>query len=125
MLKAFLHKLVRTEAFGDYISSYADALNPAAMTDAIEMVNMDYPELDVKKAMYGYNEETIERVGWFQAKAMVKIHPLPLVEELEKIDHILSVDEVIRVEVDEDEIFRDLDKSGGVYPYKLPCLPNP
>lgn len=57
MIKASLYKLVRTQAFGEYVNACADALNPAAATDAIELVSMDYLELDIKKAMYGYNEK--------------------------------------------------------------------
>lgn len=55
----------------------------------------------------------------------MKIPPLPFVEELEKTDHILSTDKVLRVEVDEDEIFRELDKSGGLCLYGPAPLPKP
>lgn len=98
MIKALLHKLVRTKAFGEYISACADVLNLATTTDAIELISMNYPELETRKTMYGYNKEAKERAGWLQAEAMVKIPPLPFVEELEKMDHILSMEEVLYVE---------------------------
>lgn len=68
MIEASLYKLVRTQAFGDYKSACANALNPAVTTDAIEMINLDYPELDIKKARY----VMMRRQGRRQDASMLK-----------------------------------------------------
>lgn len=107
MISAVLHKLVRTKAFGDYISACADALNLAATTDAIKLISLDHPELDIKKPMYGYDEEAREKAGWLQAEAMVNLPILPLIDELERMNHMLSAEEVMQVEVNEDIMFRE------------------
>lgn len=40
----------------------------------------------------------------------------PLLESLKSNDHILSAEKILKSEVDEDKIFKELDKSGFVYP---------
>lgn len=57
MIQTSLYKLVRTQAFGRYINAYVNLLNPVATTDAVELVSLDFSELDIRKAMYGYNEK--------------------------------------------------------------------
>lgn len=80
---------------------------------------MDYPELDITMAMYGYNEKAREKAGWLQVEAMLKIPKLFLVEELEREGHILSSDEVLWLEVDEHKMFHELDK------VRVVCLLGP
>lgn len=43
MIDASLYKLVRTQAFGDYITACASALNHGGTTNTIEMISLDYP----------------------------------------------------------------------------------
>lgn len=61
MIKASLYKLVRTQAFGNYINACANTLNLVATTDAVEMISLDFSELDIQKALYGYNKEGRKR----------------------------------------------------------------
>lgn len=126
MIEVNLYKFVRTQAFGEYINGCADSLNPAATTNAIELISLDYPELNIKKAMYRYDEGAREKAGWLQVEATLKVLELPFLEQLKGVDHILSVDKVLRIDVDEDRIFRQLDKARVVCPLGPPISsPNP
>lgn len=116
MIESSLYKLVRTHAFGDYISACGNVLNPAATTDAIEMISLDFPELDIQKALYGYDEEVRKWAGWLQAEAMLSLPELPLLNHLKSVDHILSADEVLSMDVKEHKMFRELDRADFVCP---------
>lgn len=120
MIGASLYKLVLTQAFGNYISACANALSPINRTKAIEMISLDFPKLDILEALYRYNENVRKRAGWLQAEAMLSIPKLLLLNHLKSVDHILSVDEVLRLDVDQDKMFKELDKAGYVCPLGPP-----
>lgn len=68
LIRVFLYKLVMTKAFNDYINTCVDALNPATTTDTIKLISMVYPELEIKKATYGYNEEAKREQDGFRLR---------------------------------------------------------
>lgn len=45
---------------------------------------------------------------------MIKISDLPFLDKLKKMDHILLANEVLRLDVDKDKMFRELDRAGVV-----------
>lgn len=73
MIKASLYKLMRTQGNGNYVNSCTNALNLVAMIDTVELISVDFPELDIRKTLYGYNEEARKKFGWLQVKAMLRV----------------------------------------------------
>lgn len=43
LLRAFLYKMTRSNAFGEFINQCGGAINPLATTDTIDLIAMDYP----------------------------------------------------------------------------------
>lgn len=76
------------------------------------------------KTMYGYDEKVREKAEWLQAEVMVKILELPLLDKLKRVDHILLVNEVLRLNVDKDKMFRELDRVGITCPLGPPMSPS-
>lgn len=54
---------------------------------------------------------------------MLSISERPLLNHLKNVDRILSTDEVLRMDVDEYKIFRELDRAGYVFPRGPPMSP--
>lgn len=57
VLEAFLYKLIRFKAFGHYVNMCEMSLMTATTTDAVKVISQDFPDLDLKKPEYGYDEE--------------------------------------------------------------------
>lgn len=53
-----------------------------ATTDVVELVSMDFLEVNIKKDEYGYNKATWERLGRLLAEAMLRLSEFPLLEAL-------------------------------------------
>lgn len=49
LLRATVYKLLRTNNFGEYVNACGSAINPLATTEAIELISLDYPDLEIKK----------------------------------------------------------------------------
>lgn len=99
------------KAFGEYVNNCGDDINPLATTNAIELISLDFPDLDIKKSDYMYDATTREQSRWHLAKAMLPVPELSLLELLKSSNHILKVEKVLKSEVDEDKMFRYFDKS--------------
>lgn len=93
------------------MNAYGNAINLMATTDAIELISLDFPKLNIRKEEYGYDLVARERLGLLLTKAMLRVLELPLLESLKASDHILTAEENLKSKVDEDKMFRDLDKS--------------
>lgn len=122
LLQAFLYKLMRTNAFGEYINQCGGAINPLAMTDAIELISMDHPNLDINKLEYGYDKDAKEQCSWRLDEEMMRAPSFPLLDALKANDHIISV-EVLNSTVNEDLMFRNLDRVSHVCPLGHPMSP--
>lgn len=118
-----LYKLLQTLAFGVYISACANAFNLVATIDAIKMISLDFLELDIRKTLYGCDEEVRKRPKWLQAEAMLSLLKLPLLNHLKSVDQILSADEVLSMDVEEGRMFRQLHRTGLVCPLGPPISP--
>ena len=114
LLQAFLYKLIGSTTFGEFINSCDEVINLLATTDAIDLISLDHPELDIKKPEYGYDSEVREKVNWRLAERLLKSPKFPLLTSLKAVEHVLSVDEVLKSKVNEDLMFRDLDNAGLV-----------
>lgn len=90
-----------------------NSLNLVATTNAIELISMDFAKLDIRKAMY----------RWVQVEAILRIPKLPLLDHLNYIDHILSIEELLKIDTNKDKLFRDLDKAGCVCSLGPPMSP--
>lgn len=53
LLQVTIYKLLRTKAFGEYVNACEDAINPLMITDAIELIILDFLELNIKRSDYG------------------------------------------------------------------------
>lgn len=60
LLQAFLYKLIRTNTFGEYLNACGGAIDPLATREAIELISLDHPSLDMKKVDYGYDKDIRE-----------------------------------------------------------------
>lgn len=56
-----LHKLFTLMTFGEFVNNCAKAQIEGAVTEALEMVNEDYPEVDIAQAKYGYSAGANDR----------------------------------------------------------------
>lgn len=90
------------------------ALTLVASTDVVELICFDYPNLDIKKAIYGYDEEARRVASWRLDEAMMRLPELLVLTWLKACDHQLSVEKILAFEVDENPAFKDLDKEGTV-----------
>lgn len=70
--------------------------------------------MHIKKLGYGYGKAAKEQSGWCLAEAMLRVSDFPFMNLLESNDHILSHEEVLNSKMDEDIMFRDLDKAGHI-----------
>lgn len=120
LLRAFLYKLKRTNVFGEHINWCREVINHLVTIDAIELITMDHPILDIKKPDYGYDKHTREQVNWHLAEEMLKALEFPLLKSLKTANHILAEDEVLKSAVDEYLMFRKLDKTGHISPLGPP-----
>lgn len=114
LLQAFLYKLIRTNTFGEYINACGEAINPLVTTEAIELISMDHPDLDIKKPDYGYGKYTREESGWCMSEEMMKTPSFPLLDVFKACDHVLSVEAILSSKVNEDLMIKDLDKAGHI-----------
>lgn len=55
-------------------------INPLAMTEAIKLISLDYPHLDIKKLGYGYDKDVREQSGWRMAEEMLAVSGFPLLD---------------------------------------------
>lgn len=108
LLQAFLYKLTRSSAFGEFVNGCGDAINPLATTDSIDLVSLDHPDHDIKKPEYGYDKDVREQVNWRLAEKILKAADFPLLNSLKGADHLLSAEEILGSAVDEDLMFREL-----------------
>lgn len=97
-------------------------INPLVTTNSIDLIFLDHPELDIKKPEYGYDSDVRERVNWRLAKRILKSVEFPLLISLKGVDHMLTAEEVLKSETDEDFMFRDLDNAGIISPLGPPIL---
>lgn len=51
-----MYKVIQSKAFRYYVNSCRMALIPLTTTDVVELINLDFPNLDIKKVEYGYDE---------------------------------------------------------------------
>lgn len=47
--------------FGRYVNACGMAITPVV---AIELISLDFPDLDISKTKYGYDELVLERFGF-------------------------------------------------------------
>lgn len=120
-LQAFLYKLTQSSAFGEFVNECGDVINPLATTDAIELITLDHPKIDVKKPEYGYDDKDIrDQVNWRLVESILKAGEFSLLTNLQGVNHILSVEEVLESTVDEDLMFQELDATGITSPLEPP-----
>lgn len=122
LLQAFLYKLTRLFAFGEFVNGCGDVINSLAMTDAINLISLDHPDLEIKKSEYDYDKDVREQVDWRLAEKILKVADFPLLNSLKGADHLLSAEEILGSAVDEDLMFRELDETGIVSPLGLPMV---
>ena len=91
-------------------------INPLATTDSIDLISLDHLDLDIKKPEYGYDRDVREQVNWRLVERILKEAEFPFLSSLKNVDHLLTPEEVLESVVDEDLMFRDLDKAGIVSP---------
>lgn len=89
----------------------SNAINPLATSEAIELISLDFPDVNVKRPDYGYDKAVRKESGWRLVEAMLHLPEFSLLESLKSSDHILMADEVLKSKVDKDKMFLDLDKS--------------
>lgn len=77
-LQATLYKVIRLKAFGLYVNSYGMALTPVATIDKVELVRLDFPNLDIRNSKYGYDEVSRDKASWLLVKTMVRLPELLL-----------------------------------------------
>lgn len=53
----------------------------SAMTDIVELIVEDFPEIDVKEVNYGFDKVVWEKVNWLFAEALMRVPELPLLAE--------------------------------------------
>lgn len=114
LIQASLYMIIHTQSFGRYINWCGMALTPIASTKAVELISFNYPDLNIKNANFGYDSEAKEKVGWLLAEAMMRASDLPFLEVVKLSDQPLTVEDVLKIEVDKDLMFRELDRSGHV-----------
>lgn len=62
---------MRLKAFGCYMNACSHAISPVVTMDAIELISLDFPDLNIKKSDYGYDEVTRKRVACQLTEAML------------------------------------------------------
>lgn len=63
VIEAILYKIFHTKAFGDDVNRSGMAFTPLATTDEVELISLDFPKLDIKKDIYGYDKEARRLAG--------------------------------------------------------------
>lgn len=96
---------------------------PLATIEVIELISLDFCDLNIKRSDYRHVEEVKEQVGRLMAEAMLKVPEFPLLEFLKLSDHILSPEKIVKLEMDEDRMFRDIDKARHLCSLSPPLSP--
>lgn len=63
-----------------------NTINPLETTEAIMLISLDFPKLNMKRADYGYDESAREQSGWSLAEAMLHMSEFSLLELLKSSD---------------------------------------
>lgn len=122
-LQASVCKLLRTNAFGKYMNACGSAINTLATIVAIELISLDFLDLNIKRSDYGYDTATRDQFGWRLVETMLQVPDFPLLESFKSSDHIFTSDEILKSKMDEDRMFKNLDKAGHVCSLGLPMSP--
>lgn len=64
LMQATIYKLLRTKAFGYFVNVCGNAINRVATIDAIELINLDFLDMDIKRSDYGYDEVVWKQCRW-------------------------------------------------------------
>lgn len=108
VIEVALYKIFRTKAFGRCVNQYGMALTPVVTIDRWKLINLDFPDLDIRKDIYGYDEEARRSVCRHLAEAMMRVLELPLLTWLKSSDNLLLTKEILSAKVDVDTLFKDL-----------------
>lgn len=112
--EATLYKVIRAKAFGRYFSQCGMTLTPVVSTNVMELIILDFPNLDIRKDIYGYDEEARRNAFCHLAKAMMCVLELPMLNWLKSSDHLLTSKEILVADVNDDPAFKELDEAGVV-----------
>lgn len=104
-----LYKIIRPKAFGAYVNRCDMSLTLVASTDAVELICFNFPNLNIKKDICGYDVEARRAASHHITETMMRVPKLPVFSWLRAYDHPLSIREILASEVDEDTAFKELD----------------
>lgn len=83
--------------------------------DVVELILVDFSDLDVKKVDYGYDVVDRERANRDFAAAFMRTLALLFLDMIKTLDQPLFMEEVFGIRVDEDLMFRELDEAWVIY----------
>lgn len=78
----WLYKLFTSSTFGEFMNACVKAQIKGAVTEALEMIKEDFPEVDVLQAKYGYSAGENDRVDRDLAWIIMNPPRFPMVDAL-------------------------------------------
>lgn len=98
-----LYKLFTSLTFGEFLNNCVKAQIEGAMTEALEMVREDYPDVNMAQAKYGYSVDTNDRADRELALAILNPPRFPVVSALINHSGLVTPRELLQSVVDADE----------------------